>query len=338
MSFSLNDFDKIIFDMDGVITSEVAYWQSAAVSAYDLLFSYEHYGKNDIDREWCRKQYKEIYNTIFCGGRTVKAVKQLGVNTNWDLLYIVFCVSKYIDSQLDRADASHFQSVCMFIENIDMKAPEIYDALSELVSNTIDREEKNFFKRGGEFFWKELNEVFDLWFHGCDEFEGIKTDDKLLFDIADIERVLSKLKNKGIRLGVGTGRPKCEIDYPLEKTGLDKYFDKELYVTYDDVLAAEKELNTSKPLAKPDPFVFLKAALGDKHSNKEIFDGEYTYEELERTLIVGDAPSDHIAATKGGFSFLGVLTGASGPPSKKFFEDNNADFIANSILDMEKYC
>ena len=112
MKLQLSDYDKIIFDMDGVITSEMAYWYTAAVTCYDLLFSYKHYGNSGIDYEWCRKQIDEIYNTVFCGGRTVKAVKKLGVNTNWDLAYIVFCVSKYLDPELERLDFAHFQSVC----------------------------------------------------------------------------------------------------------------------------------------------------------------------------------------------------------------------------------
>ncbi len=337
MSLRLNDYDKIIFDMDGVITSERAYWQTAAVAAYDLLLSFEHYGTCGIDRQWCRQQYIEIYNTVLCGGRTVRAVKNLGVNTNWDLLYIVFCVSKYLNPELDTLDTAHFQSVCMFIENIDMKAPEVYDALSELVSPIIPKTEADYFKRGGDYFWKELVDVFQKWYLGCDEFEGINTDDKLLFDADAIENVLIKLKNSGIRLGVGTGRPREEVKLPLSHAGIDKYFDEAMYVCYDDVKDAEIELNPNHPLAKPDPFVFLKAALGEKHSNREIKDGDYTYEELERVLVVGDAPSDFIAARRGGFDFLGVLTGVDGPSAGKYFEENDADYILTSILEFEKY-
>ena len=44
MKLNLNNYNKIIFDLDGVITSELAYWQAAALGAYDLLFDSEHYG------------------------------------------------------------------------------------------------------------------------------------------------------------------------------------------------------------------------------------------------------------------------------------------------------
>lgn len=338
MKLQLSNYDKIIFDLDGVITSERAYWQTAALTAYDLLLSHEHYGHCGIDREWCRKQYNEIYNTMFCGGRLVQAVKRLGVNSNWDLVYIVFCVSKYLNPDLDTLDMSHFQSVCMFIENIDMTAPEVYSALEELIKPILPKEQADYFKRGGDYFWKETVDTFQSYFHGTDEFEGMKTDDRIIFETPDIERVLQKLKSTGARLGIGTGRPRNEAEFVLENTGINKYFDDKMYTSYDEVLSAEEELKPKQPLAKPDPYVFLKAALGEKHSNKELYDGDYTYEELERVLVVGDAPSDLIAAKKAGFSFLGVLTGVDRNGAKKYFEENNADYILDSVLDMEQYC
>lgn len=330
MKLQLSNFDKIIFDMDGVITSEMAYWQSAAVCAYDLIFSHEHYGRCGIDREWCRSQYIEIYNTVLCGGKTVRAVKRLGVNTNWDLAYIVFCVSKYIDPELDTLDEAHFKSVCMFIENIDMKAPDVYDALAGLTAQALPQYEEGRFKR--ENFWTELTETYEIWYCGTDEFDGIRTGEELLFSIDETEKLLKALSDKGIRLGIGTGRPREELEYPLVSAGLYKYFDKELIATFDDVTAAEEELKPVKPFSKPDPFVFLKAVLGGKHSNKEINEGDYSYDELSRVLVVGDAPSDMFAAQRGGFQFLAVLTGVEGEAARQYFIENKADYILDNVL------
>lgn len=332
MKLQLSNFNKIIFDMDGVITSELPYWQSAACGAYELLFDFQHYGKCGIDKEWCRKHYNEVYNIIMCGGKTVRAVKRLGVNTNWDLLYIVFCVSKYLNSELDTLDEAHFQSVCMFIENIDMKAPELYDALSELVSPVIPKSEPDYFKRGGDYFWKELHTAFQNWYHGTEEFDGIKTSEELLFPSDAVKKMLKTLTDKGIRLGIGTGRPREEVDYPLSMYGIDKYFDKNMYATYDDVETAERELRPTLSLAKPDPFVFLKSALGKNHTNREIIDGDYTYEELSSVLVVGDSPSDLFAAQRAGFQFLAVLTGIEGAAAEEYFIKNKADYILNDVL------
>ena len=72
----------IIFDMDGVITSEYIYWKTAALTVYELLYSHRYFGHQDIDRAWCRKNVSLIYDTVFCGERTIAAVERLGVNTN----------------------------------------------------------------------------------------------------------------------------------------------------------------------------------------------------------------------------------------------------------------
>ncbi len=334
MKLKLNDFDKIIFDMDGVVTSELAYWQTAALGAYDMLLSHEHYGVCGIDREWCRRKYLEIYNTIMCGGRTVKAVKRLGVNTNWDLLYIVFCVSKYINPELSSLDSSHFQSVCMFIENIDLKAPELYDALAEITAQALGKDE-SFFKRSGDFFKKDIFNVFDLWYNGCDEFEGIKTGEELLFPDDELKKTFKHLNEIGIRLGIGTGRPRAEIEYPLTRHGLLNYFDPKLFASYDEVFKAENELKPQSPLAKPDPYVFLKAAIGEKYSDREIYDKKFNSDEISRTLVVGDAPSDLMSAKGGGFKFLGVLTGIEGDGMQLYFKENHADYILNNVLEIK---
>ena len=224
----------------------------------------------------------------------------------------------------------------MFIENIDLKAPKVYDALAGLAQQAMPEYGEGHFKHGGDGFWQVLFKVFDRWYSGCDEFEGIKAVETLLFPPEEIEKMLKFLTERGISLGIGSGRPNAEIVYPLEKYGLFKYFDPTMYASYDEVRAAEAELKPALPLAKPDPFVFLKAALGKNHTNREITDGDYTYGELERTLIVGDAPSDLLSAKRGGFSFLGVLTGIEGDGIRGYFEENGADYILDSALDLIK--
>lgn len=334
MKLQLDNFDKIVFDMDGVITSEYAYWYSAALTVYDLLVSHEHYGACGIDRAWLRKNYLDVYNTVMCGGRTVSAVKRLGVNTNWDLAFIVFCVSRYIDPYLDRLDYAHFQSVCMFIENIDMQAPELYEAVALLAVQSDDKYKEGHFDRSGKFFSEDIMNTFDLWYSGCEEFEGIFSEEVLLFPPDDIKNLLEKLKAKKIRLGIGTGRPTDEIENPLKTYGIYDYFDRDLYCSYDEVVKAEEELKSEVPLAKPEPYVFLKAAIGSKYSDKDLVDGNYDTKDTERTLIVGDAPSDLYSAKKAGFKFLAVLTGVEGEGMRSWFEENNADYILNNVLEM----
>lgn len=333
MKFQTTDFDKVIFDMDGVITSEYIYWDAAALSVYELLYDFRFYGKQEIDRPWCRKNYRMLYDMIFCGGRTVRAVKNLGVNTNWDLAYLVFCVSKYLDPALLSFDSQHFEAVCMFIENMTLKAPELYDSVAGLVATVLPAE-ANFFKRSGSGLWQQILSVFQRWFLGDAETEGLQSMEEPLLELDAVKNVLGNLKIRGIRLGIGTGRPREEILYPLRMWGLMKYFDPEMIAAYDEVRRAEIEQKSGDALAKPHPFVFQKAAFGEMLSDREILDGKAYLAPCQRVLVVGDATSDLLAAKAGGFCFAAVLTGIQGQEARRSFAESGADYIFESILEM----
>ncbi len=336
MKLQQSKIDTIIFDLDGVITSELAYWQSAALTVYELMYDYRFYGKQEIDRDWCHKQLKVIYDIIFFGGKTVSAVKRLGVNTNWDLAYVVFCVAKYLDPELTTLDASHFESVCMFLENVEMQPPKLYTGLEGLLATVIPTSPGSF-KRGEGKLWNELLEVFQRWFQGDGDVPGLKESEQPLLPLKDIEETLCFLKERGYRLGIGTGRPRDEAEYPLKSWGIDGCFDKELCVTYDDVLQAEKETGVDYPLAKPHPYVFLKAGFGKQFTDKELCSAVVKKEEAKRCLVVGDAASDLLAAKAGGFSFAAVLTGANGQAGRAYFEENQADLILDTVLDLKDW-
>lgn len=333
MKFQPSKFDKIIFDMDGVITGEYIYWDTAALTVYELLFSYEQFGHMEIDREWCRDNYKELHRIIFSGDKTIKAVKNLGVNTNWDLAYIVFCISRYIDPELTVLDEWHFESVRMFIENIEAKSPEVYNLVGGLAAVATGHDAE-YFKRGNSEVWRRLHDCFQRWFHGDEEVMGLNELEEPILNIEKIKQTLEFLKSKGIKLGIGTGRPKDEIMFPIKEWGLSEYFETEMIVTYDEVLEAEKELKYEEPLAKPNPFVFLKSAFGDILSNNDIVKNMYDKNSVKRIAVVGDAPSDIMAAKAAKMPFIGVLTGVDRISAEKYFLNMNADYIFDDITGM----
>lgn len=333
MKFQPSKYDSIIFDMDGVITGEYIYWDAAALTVYELLYSYELYGKREIDFEWCRENLDEIYRVVFSGGKTVKAVKNLGVNTNWDLAYIVFCVSKYLEPELDVLDEYHFESVRMFIENIEVKAPEVYGLVGGLCALSLRREDKDF-RRGDSVLWDRLYNSFQAWFLGSEKCDGINVYEKPLLELDKIKTTLKTLKSSGIKLGIGTGRPKDEIMHPLCEWGLYEYFEPNMIVTYDDVLYVEKELKCIEPLSKPNPFVFIKAAFGGEISDADIIEKKYDKDRLLKTAVVGDAPSDIIAAKSANMPFVGVLTGVDRVSAEKYFFSMNSDFILGDMTEL----
>lgn len=335
MKLQKDKIDTIIFDMDGVITSELGYWKSAALTVYELMYDYRFYGNRDIDRDWCQKNVDMIYDTVFNGGKTVTAVKELGVNTNWDLAYLVFCVAKYLDPMVETFDKAYYESVCMFIENMEIHPPELYAGVEGLLATVLPRKE-GYFKRGEGELWEELISCFQRWYHGDEEVLGMKELDEPLLPLPEIKDTLAALKNAGFRLGIGTGRPKDEILHPLARWGLSDYFDTELCATYDEVLAAQREVEVDYPLAKPHPFVFLKAAFGTEFSNKELCEAKVKKEMAGRCLVVGDAASDLLAAKAAGFAFLAVLTGTQGQRARRYFEENQADIIVDTVLSMKE--
>ncbi len=326
MKFQPIDFKNIIFDMDGVITSEYIYWDTAALTVYELLLDYRFYGKSEIDRESCLENYGELRRLIFDNDKTIRAVKALGVNTNWDLAYLTFCVSRYLEPELECLDEWHFRSVRMFIENIEAKAPEVYGLAGELAAGACGKPKEEFERTTGEL-WKNLQFCFQRWFKD----DGLCGREKPLIPIEKIHAVLDHLKKSGLKLGVGTGRPRDEIMYPLKSWDLLKYFDENMIVTYDEVSAAEQNLRLTTSIAKPHPYVFLKAALGLDYPDKKIVGSAYAKSVAGATAVVGDAPSDFLAARVAEMPFVGVLTGVDKAAAEAYFKTNKADYIFDDI-------
>ena len=120
----------------------------------------------------------------------------------------------------------------------------------------------------------------------------------------------------------------------MKKCGLLKYFDKNAIVTHDHVMAAAEK--TGLFLAKPNPYSFLKAAFGLDYPDEKIVSGDYDKEYLKKVLIVGDAGADILAAKAMNTDFAAVLTGVNGKASKPYFEELNAKYIFNDVLELVK--
>lgn len=105
---------------------------------------------------------------------------------------------------------------------------------------------------------------------------GLIHEEKLLMPAS----VLAGLRERGLRLGIVTGRTAFEAGYVLRRFGIERLFDA--VVTHDDVERAEKR--TGRILRKPDPFPVLLAARKIRRA--------------KRFLYVGDLPDDVRAANR----------------------------------------
>jgi len=310
-------FNKILFDMDGVITSEALYWDTAALTVYELLF----------DRQDCKvEDVSQIHDTIFSGRDFINALKVRGVNTNWDLALIAYCLSKHLKSDLQELDNEHFQKMLDFANSLPNTAAEVYDISYNLAAKATGKDYSYFVREKGEF-WTKLQKVFAYWF--VDK-ELYKTE-RPVVPLDQMQTLFKNMFDCGIKLGVGTGRPNSELQRPLDMWDIAKYFDEESVIGYTDIINAEKTCGNGVSLAKPHPYVFLKGAAGKRYTDQQLLDG--THDNItEGVLVVGDAVADFVSAKDGGFAFAAVLTGVSGNDMRGYFEQNGADYIFDDVL------
>lgn len=151
----------------------------------------------------------------------------------------------------------------------------------------------------------------------------------------EIKALFSNIRSKGIALGVGTGRPQLETFGPFKALGWLEFFQENHIATADEVLKAETELQSDLPLAKPNPFTYLLSLKGTETSAQEIVHTELPLKNGKDILIVGDSLADLLAAQKMGCLFAGILTGLSGQEARAEFEEHGADYILDSVLDVQ---
>jgi len=320
----LDQFDIVLFDMDGVITSEQRYWDAAALSVYELL--------NDrvgLSAEYMMQNVVDIRKKLFCDDRTISVLKERGVNSNWDLTYIVLAVAMMLNTNHD------FEAVYNYIVNKDLNALEMYEFLGKNSPAGF---------RGGELY-NEGIKCFQGWYLGDEMFteitgehpilrgkKGLMAGEIPILPVEQMREVIKALYDAGKTIGIGTGRIYYEILEPLKNWGIMEYFDSNRCITYSDVQSAEETLG-NVTLTKPHPYMFLKGMLGCDYSDEKIVSGEYSRDLIKKTLVVGDAGADILAAKAVGMPFAAVLTGVSGERARGYFKEQKAEYIFNSIAD-----
>ena len=337
----LEKYDTILFDMDGVITSEEMYWKAAALTVFEFINSKKYYGSKEIVPSDCVLMADELRSKYFCDDKIIKLVKNRGVNNNWDLAYIVIAIYFHIDEE----DA--FEAVLDYLKAHDMDASELYVHAEELLSEELCVPREHV-KRFGAF-WTEIQHCFQEWFLGNKLLErewlsGTIQEGKtgLMYlekPIVEREKLMLMIETLSVEhtLGIGTGRPFTEAVGALEGFNIRKYFDKPRIVTHNDIIKAETSLKEEgKPLSlmKPHPFMFLKGTFGEDVSDFEIINGNVDKKRCARTLVVGDALCDLHAAFAAGCDFAAVLTGVQGKDARAVFEAEKATFILDDVLSL----
>lgn len=331
----LKKYNTVIFDMDGVITSEQNYWNSASLVVREYLSSSRYFGKNKIDVKFMHENVKKIRDEVFLHDKLINILKTRGVNSNWDLGYITVCISLILGT--DNAQ-SIYDYACTLGNNI----LDEYDNIAYCAAKSAGLDKKYMMRNGK--LWTEMRDCFQEWFLGDEIFEsqygrtpyeigkpGLLNSEVPIISMDKLVLLLSEL-SKSKRVCTGTGRPAMEMETPLKLWDVIKYFDKDGLCNYNHVAKAERD--TGMTLTKPHPYMFLKALYGTEYDDNKILNGEYDKSKIDKTLVVGDAGADILAAKAMGADFCAVLSGINGKEARGFFEQLNAEYILDSVVDM----
>ena len=146
----LSKYHTILFDMDGVITSEQRYWDCSALTVYEYL-------NPDLSVAFALENTDKIRSEIMCNDETIVYLKNKGVNSNWDTTYIV------LSSALVLGEKQDFTKVLNFIKGLDMGAMEMYEYFAE---------KSPLGERDGEGYRQNCVLPFQEWYLGDREFEA----------------------------------------------------------------------------------------------------------------------------------------------------------------------
>lgn len=198
----LKDVNTIIFDMDGVVTSEKNYWITAGLTALEIFYSrdYLNQGAKDFFTEngldALLEQSGQLVTSNF-----ISLVKTLSINTNWDLAY--FSISLFILEFLKNIEKRELinwiskqgltpETIRYLGLNVKTDQPKSYhiDRLGDIffknyphlkglqyidcLNAELKKKTKincELFSRNGQF-WILCQEIFQEWFLGTETFEA----------------------------------------------------------------------------------------------------------------------------------------------------------------------
>lgn len=363
-----HQISALIFDLDGVITSEQKYWNTARLTVWDLITQPEYlgltyyFGETLTQPVYVLAEDQQTIDNAF-----IYELKRRAINSNWDLTYFVFCLHlagllaqlrqrapeqwSQLPGKMDLSNPQQWHILGQRLQGLAL-ASEVSDAtIAQFWQETTDLKGAEVTAYITQFYqshlgitlpdvhsglWELCYQNFQAWYEGRKGFT--LPDDETVLDLTQIKATLQTLQdtNRYI-LAIATGRPRNEVIEPLSALGLLSYFDPQRIVTYDEVLDAESHLSTDQAplkLGKPHPFVLLKAIHLDV--DPAMFCTE-AFQMRDRTDVayIGDAASDVVAAKRSGCVSIGVLTGFSATRAKaeqvQMFTDLGCDCVIESI-------
>jgi phosphoglycolate phosphatase-like HAD superfamily hydrolase len=326
----MDNLEILIFDLDGVITSEQKYWNTARLTVWEMLSQphylglTNHFGHQMLTPEMVLAAGEQVINTDF-----ITELKNRAVNSNWDLTFFVLSLQLIaILAQLDPVQLATIPApnhLTVQLQQIGSLASQVqldpkrsnqiiqqfWQAAIDLKGTAVQAQVPIFARQilgqSLEIFhshsalWELCYRNFQAWYEGSQGYQ--LPDDETVLPVSEIQQILGTLGQQ-YQLAIATGRPRNETISPLTKLGLIDYFAADRIVTYDEVLMAEQLVDIK--LGKPHPFIVLKAIYPEK-SDTELL--QITKRSHPTVAYIGDAASDVVAAQATGCWSIGVLTG-----------------------------
>lgn len=373
---STESLPLLIFDLDGVITSEEKYWNTARLTVWEMITSEQYLGiQNYFGDDVKVSNFLETIGDRVIPDSFIYEIKRRAINSNWDLTFFVFYL--HLISLLTAIERERLESLLQFFtsnnapiikqlqklgKNLDqrkglityLKSEEIFNQFldetyskkgSEVLehiqvfANKILEVEISEIDQKGEL-WQLCYQNFQNWYQGekGDKIPGTDT----ILPLDRIDSVLETLKQK-YTLAIATGRPRKEVVSPFKKLNLLHHFDPDKIVTYDEVVAAEsllQEKGYQVKLGKPHPFVLYKAACPNQDI-EVLCREDFQMPNRDRITYIGDSGSDIVAAQRAGCLSIGVMTGFFGKEAKEskrqILEELGCKVILESILELPQW-
>lgn len=333
----------VIFDVDGVFLSEERCFDVSALSIHELLFNprYLNLTQEKFNIQNSDERIADIRNRVFLNDEVLASFKKIGLNSNWDMLFITFSIV-YINllkdarinveaieledlyktgEMLGHVEAD-FSAVSEFLSSKPHSKETIYQALGTYAEETLNISDTRAFKLYGPI-WQLGQHVYQEWYLGSDGVRddgfqveegknGYLNDEVWIESPEDIKNMLSGLLEAGCTIGIATGRSRNETLVPFEAEGVLSYFNDARISTASEVREAEKTEIADSTLSKPHPFSYLWSLYNHDSQYFEnavkaenIFEGEDVY-------VVGDSIADFYCSDTMNVKFIATLTGLTG--------------------------
>lgn len=263
-------FDAVIFDIDNVLVDTRHSYLDAIRTTVELYLTH---GPIPFFSQSSGPKFPSLLTT-----EDVERFKMLGgFNDDWDCCYglLVYLLSIPVNKRtLETLKKSvNLEKFSKTVKERPLRVSGITALFGRPTTITIEKVARIFQEvyLGKDLFPAMTQNKMRYW-----KKRGLIYREKCVFK----KNILQKIKTRGVKLGIATGRSHYEASYALKRFGIADLFDA--MTTMDEVKKEEREKKES--LRKPHPFSLIKTAqaLGIK----------------KKFLYIGDLPDDILAANR----------------------------------------